>query len=126
MADGVLVTIRDVWKTIPEVACTGKCAPYCTAIAMSEEELGIVRERIPSFPDAQTGLDRLAEDPEGYKCPALQLGRCIIHDVRPTVCRLFGNAERLPCPEGCETPKLSKKETSDIMDAARAAGGPIA
>lgn len=117
--NGVPVTIRDVWKRIPEVACTGACAPECKGVVMYEAELELMRERIPAFPNA-------AQMTAHQKCPALALGRCMAHDVRPTVCRLFGNAESLPCPYGCEKPKLSKKETSDIMDAAREAGGPVA
>jgi Fe-S-cluster containining protein len=120
------VAIRKVWDSVPSVGCTGACADYCTAIGMSEGELELVRERIPSFPDSEEGLRRLAEDPAGYKCPALVLGRCAVYDVRPTVCRIFGNAETLPCPHGCEPPKLTQQQASAIMDAAREAGGPLA
>lgn len=124
--NGIPVTIRDVWKRIPSMGCTGQCRDYCTAIAMTEAELELLRERIPSFPDAVSMLQAMTADPARYHCPALMLGRCGVYDVRPTVCRLFGNAESLPCPHGCEPPKLSKKEASDIMDAAREAGGPVA
>jgi Fe-S-cluster containining protein len=119
------VTIRDVWERIPPMECTGACAPHCTAVMMTAEELALVRERIPSFPSGQAMLNDLLEDPYGYKCPALILGRCAVYDVRPTVCRIFGNAESLPCPVGCQKPKLSREEASEIMDMAADVGGEI-
>jgi hypothetical protein len=36
-----------------------------------------------------------------YTCPALKDGRCSVYDVRPTLCRLWGVVEDMPCPWGC-------------------------
>lgn len=122
------VTIREVWASIPPMDCTGACADHCTAIAMTEAELKLMRERIPSFPSGKESLDAMYEANdrgEHYRCPALLLGRCAVYSVRPTVCRLFGNAESLPCPHGCQRPQLSRAEASEIMDRAREAGGEV-
>lgn len=122
------VTIRDVWAKIPRMGCTGACADYCTAIAMTAEELRLVRERIPSFPAGDSMQEAMRESfgrGEHYRCPALILGRCGIYDVRPTVCRIFGNAESLPCPHGCQPPELSRQQASDLMDQARDVGGEV-
>lgn len=120
------MTIRDVWARIPPMECTGECAPHCTAIGMSEEELRLVREVIPSFPRGQEMMETMAETGLGYRCPALILGRCGVYSVRPTVCRIFGNAESLPCPAGCQKPTLSREEASAIMDEAADVGGELA
>jgi Fe-S-cluster containining protein len=122
----VRVAIRNIWDRIPDVACTGKCADYCRAIAMSQAELDMVRERIPSFPGILEAL-RNADDGDQLMCPALMFGRCTIHEVRPTVCRMFGVSEKLPCPYGCEPEggPLPQKQSEEVMDDMRAAGGEL-
>ncbi len=38
-----------------------------------------------------------------YRCPALTADdRCSVYEDRPTVCRLWGAQQAMPCPHGCQ------------------------
>lgn len=124
MTEPVRVTIRNLWDQVPDVACKGLCQEQCTVIAMSEEELAMVRERIPSFPGATEGMNRVMQV-DHYKCPALVLGRCSVYDVRPMVCRMWGSEERLKCGHGCVPVggHLPARAGMRLMDEIREVGG---
>lgn len=124
------VEIRGVWSKIPSTNCKGLCTDQCTAIAMSEGEHAVLRQRIPSFPRVNEMISDLTEQREGYHCPALTFGRCIVYEDRPTICRLYGAVDHqlLRCPHGCEPDEglLTHARASEIMDEARSVGGPTA
>jgi Fe-S-cluster containining protein len=40
---------------------------------------------------------------QGITCPFYQGGRCVIYQVRPLSCRLFGHSEKMACPRGYNT-----------------------
>lgn len=76
---------------LPEIACTGACAPACSNVPMSD-----VEQRRVSM-----DLGRPVEMGADGVCSALVDGRCVAHKNRPLICRLFGVAEGLECPHGC-------------------------
>jgi hypothetical protein len=123
MARATRRTLADIYARIPEVACKGLCQDSCGPIAMSTEEDRRVREAgvdIPSMADAVAALER----GEDYYCPALQDGRCTVYEQRPTICRLWGATESMPCPHGCAPGQpLGRDESFELLRQAADAGG---
>src|SRR5437867_2071830 len=93
----------------PQVECKGFCAVYCKQIPMSQTEL----ERIEHF------RGPIGEYPEDGTCPMLTADqRCGIYEIRPLVCRLFGESMRvgLLCEWGCQPSRmLTSEETDELM-----------
>lgn len=117
------LSLEDVYARIPPVACKGLCEDSCGPIAMSLEEDARLRElgvRVPSMVDAVAAVER----GEDYYCPALRDGRCTVYQARPTICRLWGATESMPCPHGC-TPAdaLTQQESHELLRLAGEAGG---
>lgn len=98
--------------------CRGLCADSCGPLSPLKGEEAIIR----AFAEAHglayeplakhrqkalalikaLGLRRAArEQPAKVWCPYLSDGSCSIHDVRPTLCRLWGAVETAKCPYGC-------------------------
>lgn len=93
---------------------------------MSNEEDSRIRRRgfdIPSMADALEALGR----GEDYYCPALVDGACAVYEDRPTICRLWGATQSMPCPHGC-TPEgaLTREESHELLRLSAAAGGGMA
>ena len=65
-------------------------------------------------------------------CPYLEreTGLCEVYAARPLICRLWGVAATLRCPQGCEPERwLSAAEVEALIDEALArsgGGGPLA
>lgn len=116
-------SLEEVYAAIPEIACKGLCVDSCGPIAMSREEEARLAERgvtVPPLPDALAAVER----GEDYYCPALHDGRCGVYDVRPTICRLWGATQSMPCPHGCTPPDALPQERSyQLLRLAAAAGG---
>ena len=60
-------------------------------------------------------IRKLGYKPKGKPslvCPMLKHGRCSVHDIRPTICRLFGLMDdpRMRCPFGCVPDRLMSTE----------------
>jgi hypothetical protein len=122
--DGPAIT--DIWSAIPPVACKGLCQDSCGPIAMSNDEDSRIRRRgfeIPPMAEALAALDR----GEDYYCPALVDGSCAVYEDRPTICRLWGVTESMPCPHGC-TPEqaLTREESHELLRLSAVAGGGMA
>jgi Fe-S-cluster containining protein len=118
--------LADIYSQIPEVSCKGLCIESCGPIAMSKyedrrlQELGVT---IPSMVDGVAAI----QSGEDYFCPALRAGRCSVYEDRPTICRLWGATESMPCPHGCTPPNaLSQQESFDLLQQAGRAGGGMA
>lgn len=79
-----------LYASLPTIACKGLCADSCGPIAMTPAEFGRIAERTGSEPVATT-----------MTCPLLANERCTVYDIRPTICRLWGVVESMPCPHGC-------------------------
>lgn len=126
MADDQELSLADVYARIPAVDCKGLCQESCGPVAMSEEEDRRLQERgivVPSMVDTVAAMDAGAE----YWCPALQDGRCTVHEVRPTICRLWGATQSMPCPHGCTpTDAITQEQSNELLRLAGAAGGGMA
>ena len=90
---------------------------------MSKEEDRRLRRHgvsVPPLSDAVAAVER----GEDYYCPALVDGRCRVYEDRPTICRLWGATESMPCPHGC-TPAgaLSRQQSHDLLRRAAEVGG---
>lgn len=88
-----------IYDALPKVQCRGKCQSYCEDIDMSTAERERIRDATGlTIPKGRTGDHR--------QCPALGiLGTCTVYEVRPLICRVWGAADGMRCPHGCEPDK---------------------
>ena len=101
-----------LYAEMPTLDCQGKCAESCGPILMSRVEWGRIIEQVGTEPRA-TSLD----------CPMLDGERCSVYAIRPTICRLWGMVESMPCPWGCEPSRLlSDAEGRVFLERAGALG----
>lgn len=58
-------------------------------------------------------------------CPALDfIGRCMVYDKRPMICRLWGVVEDMKCHYGCEAERyLTREEGFTFLARAREIAG---
>lgn len=116
-------TLDDVYRQIPPFECKGECIESCGPISMTRAEREKLLGRGVDIPPMADGLAAL-ERGEDYYCPALVDGRCSVYEDRPTICRLWGATESMPCPQGC-TPAdaLSRAESHRLLRSAAEIGG---
>lgn len=92
----VLAQLQVLYAQLPALTCQGLCEHSC-----AEHIDASAAERTQLL---QAGVDLDAPTPDGA-CPALTrtfgVGRCSVHAIRPTICRLWGTSEAMPCPHGC-------------------------
>lgn len=95
--------VDKVYASIPVVDCQGNCQAYCCPVggAMTAFE----RDRIIAATDIRPNSVSL-DLPPGKEVPKCNLlsadGRCSVYDIRPTICRLWGAVEGMPCPQNCK------------------------
>lgn len=90
--------LAELYASLPAVECKGLCQDGCGSVAMTRLEQQQIRVRhgvtLPLIG---------AFAAYGKRCPALNAeGRCSVYADRPFICRLYGAAETLRCPFGCE------------------------
>lgn len=112
-----------IYATLPTVECKGLCHQSCAAVPVYDAELvrleQVAKRKLPVLemetPGRNTAI--LARDwPRDGSCPLLVMKRCTVYNDRPLICRIFGVAEGLPCPHGCEpTTKLSDQDVITIQ-----------
>lgn len=87
--------LRAAWAKLPTIECRGLCHDTCTSIRMTTPEHALTERAGVAIPD-RTHRDGTAV------CEALTMfGQCFVYDNRPTICRLWGLVEALPCSYGC-------------------------
>lgn len=96
----VLAAMRDAaagLATPPEPAemlCKGLCSHSCGPAPMTPVE----------YQRVETAIGRPLVVYPDLTCSALNPdGRCDAHNVRPLICRLWGQTEGMMCPHGCVT-----------------------
>lgn len=107
--------LEALYARIPRLECRKLCGHACGPIVAPEEEW----RRL-----AAAGGDR--GDGDGLACPYLDraAGLCEVYEARPLICRLWGVAEALPCPHGCEPERrLDAAETEALLAEAIARSG---
>jgi Fe-S-cluster containining protein len=90
----------EAWTKVPPMQCKGLCADSCGPIEASPLERRLLAAHGVRLPSVEDALMEMLAGGDG-KCPALREGRCSVYDVRPTICRLWGVVEGMPCPHGC-------------------------
>lgn len=92
---GQEAALRAVWAKLPRIECAGMCWDTCTSIRMTTPEHALTERHGVTIPD-RTHRDGVPV------CEALTMFRqCAVYDDRPTICRLWGLVESLPCNFGC-------------------------
>lgn len=86
-----------LYAELPALDCQGKCAESCGPVFMSRVEW----QRI---------IEAKVYEPVGtlsdLTCPLLDGGRCTVYEIRPTICRLWGMVDAMPCQWGCQPSRL--------------------
>lgn len=106
--------LKELYSELPSLECQGLCSESCNFIGMTVLE----QERIQKARGPRIEIHM-------SPCPALDfMGRCMVYEVRPLVCRMFGVHEDMPCPYGC-TPErwVTKEEGREFMARAQEIGG---
>lgn len=98
----VPVQIRRVWDQVPSTNCKGLCVDSCGPISASPLEQRLLAAHDIRLVDPIAELTGFVITGTANDCPALVDGRCSVYEIRPTVCRLWGAVEDMPCPYGCE------------------------
>lgn len=118
--------LEAIYARVPDMkapGCKGLCWHTCAVIDMADRE----RERcadagviIPAPPKG-----RMITEIDAKPCPALtEDNRCGVYEVRPLICRVWGVANRLPCPHGCEPEEvLPDAEVMGMIAESMAVGG---
>lgn len=111
--------LQNLYAKIPELECKGLCHASCTIVPAAKIEIKRARERMggknPFNPINM--VKNIQLDGKIPPCAALKDRRCSIYHARPAICRLYGVAEGLDCPFGCQPKKnkLSKQEAHDLI-----------
>jgi len=109
--------LTQLYSMVPPILnCKGHCHESCGPIAMTVaewEHMG--KPDVPHdehdgyvyLPDRRT---HILEGDNAPNCPLLDKeNRCSVYDKRPTICRLWGSTDDLPCPWGCRPRKRMKE-----------------
>ncbi len=80
-------------KVLPSMRCDTGCGECCGIVPVTVTEFNAIERYVK-----EKGIIPI-ETKDGT-CPLYQEGRCSVYPVRPLICRIFGHAERLPCPRG--------------------------
>lgn len=83
-----------LYASLPKLQCIGLCQNSCGPIVVSGLEWRRLAHRVGYEPFSSK---------RDNTCSLLdqQTGRCTVYALRPTVCRLWGVVENMPCPFGC-------------------------
>lgn len=118
--------IEQVYNLVPRLECKGKCQESCGPIDMSDRERDIIKEfciknNITYHHIEHVTIDKLLQDfaksDAELMCPFLKENKCSIYQVRPLICRLWGNVDSMPCLWGCKpTRMLSEKEGHSLLE----------
>lgn len=115
--------LQTIYNKVPAVQCKGKCTDECSLIPMTELEAGFIKElsirpvEFDTFGGPPGHVTMVPRDGK-LSCPMLVRGRCSIYEARPMICRLFGVAQGISCPEGCKPiHELTKNEAQELIRA---------
>lgn len=102
-----------IYDKVPPANCKGLCRDCCGPVFMEHFEWDRIAARVGHHPRPT------AEQRARLDCPLLtEAGQCSVYDVRPLICRLWGSAEGMPCPFGCEPDggRLSDAQAQGLID----------
>jgi uncharacterized protein len=78
--------------SLPIMHCDAGCGECCGVVSCADFEY----QRLTAYVKKH-GLTPIKQ---GLTCPWFQNGTCVVYEVRPLVCRLFGHVKRMTCPRG--------------------------
>jgi hypothetical protein len=115
--------LAKLYAQVPAIDCQGRCWTSCGAVDMSARE----RHRIAKAGHPITPFIEAMESEENFWCDALKDGRCVIYQLRPMLCRLWGVVETMPCVYGCVPERMLTKEEGDLLllQSFRVGGAPL-
>ncbi len=115
--------LKEIYATIPTVECKGLCYQSCAVIPVYDVELQALEHRVNHplpLMDMETSDGTRVMAIDGLTrpdCPLLVMRRCSQYDARPFVCRIFGVADGMPCPHGCQPVKpMTDPEVRKIQE----------
>lgn len=116
--------LEAIYARVPAIECRGLCVGACGPVPVHPTELKQIRlaagrrVRASANPAFGVGDNLILETRKELHCTLLRKGRCTIYHSRPMICRLFGVADGLPCPFGCQPERLlSRGEVEALVDA---------
>jgi Fe-S-cluster containining protein len=127
-SDAVSAQLDGMYEQVPDAGCRGLCVDACGPIDMGPGERHRLVALGMKIPRRHAAIKQMIDE-GGYTCPALVDGRCSVYASRPMICRVWGVAEDLRCPYGCEPANgrvLRRGEALALLDAATKAGTPEA
>lgn len=82
-----------LYAELPAFTCQQQCQASCGVIVMSRLEWVRIQRKLGYKPKGKPTL----------VCPMLKQGRCSVHAIRPTICRIWGLVDMplMRCPYGC-------------------------
>lgn len=86
----------------PNGGCGDCCKYHCGQLEMLREEYLAIKKKLSRMSRSELLKRRSDLDclPEG-SCPLVDReGKCLVYEVRPLICRMFGNHQRMRCPHG--------------------------
>jgi len=90
--------LADLYAQVPKMeGCDLSCWESCGPVPMGPTERARVEAALGAPLEPVVSLLH-----RNAMCPALSaFGRCLVYDVRPLLCRLWGAVQGMPCPRGC-------------------------
>lgn len=102
--------LEEIWRKIPEIECK-MCGKCCGPHFWFYAEYLVIKDYLQ-----KRGLKERFAKSLFDLCPYLDENKkCIIYEVRPTICRLFGVVEGLECPYVRAERYLTRKEAYEIL-----------
>jgi hypothetical protein len=93
--------LEALYAQLPTLECKGLCTDCCGPIDMSPLERTRLKEIGVRIPLPIVALETVKRE-GNYDCTALVDGLCSVYERRPSICRLWGVVESIPCPHGCK------------------------
>jgi Fe-S-cluster containining protein len=92
--EGARAALLALYEELPTMPCQGLCADSCYSLVQTSVERDLVRDT--------TGVELKLVQAPPTACPALgMLKTCMVYEVRPLICRLWGMTPGMRCQYGC-------------------------
>lgn len=115
------MTLDELYASLPAIECKGLCARSCGPVMCEPSEALRAGGKYKLL--TLNGRTVAAyEVDRKLRCNLLRNGRCTAYDNRPTICRLWGIVETMPCLWGCQPERmLTDAEGREILRLAETA-----
>lgn len=80
------------YPPLPVMQCDTNCGECCGVVPCTDAEFSAIAEF--------SKLRGIKPTKQGLTCPWYQGGCCVVHEVRPALCRLFGHVPSMQCSKG--------------------------